>query len=381
MALFHAGSRSRVGPMCYPARRVVQSFTESAIFTAVVKHRELVKLEGPFEADALRVLREIPGMVVLAEPAGEDRRVDAFLGFAGGRVRVAVEIKQRANVATAWQLVHEADARPGTPLLLIADETTAEARAILGEYGIAVVDGLGNAHIELPGLLFHLEGRGRPQQSRPTRLTGKAGLVAQALLLHSDRGWQVQDLAGEAGISMGLAHRVLARLQAEAIITAEGKGRNRVRRVTNPTALLDLWAEESVERPTRTLGYLLAQTPQQLIEELGGNLRRTGIDYALTGAAAASLVAPFITAVPVVDVWVTATAAPDELADAAEADRVTDGQNVVFLQAKDDTPLAFREQVKNLWVVNRIRLYADLRRDPRRGREQADHLRREVIGF
>jgi hypothetical protein len=347
----------------------------------VVKQRELVKLEGPFEAEALRILREIPGMVVIAEPGGADRGVDASLGFAGGRTRVAVEIKQRANAATAWQLVHKAESRPDTPLLLIADETTADARAILGEHGIAVVDGLGNAHIELPGLLFHLEGRGRPQQSRPTRLTGKAGLVAQALLLRPDRNRQVQDLAKEAGISLGLAHRVLARLEAEGIITAEGKGRNRVRRVTNPTALLDLWAEENVDRPRRTLGYLLAQTPQQLIEELGGNLGRSGIDYALTGAAAASLVAPFITAIPVVDVWVTATAAPEELYDAAQADQVTDGQNVVFLQAKDDTPLAFREQVKDLWVANRFRLYADLRGDPRRGREQADHLRQEVIGF
>jgi hypothetical protein len=78
---------------------------------------------------------------------------------------------------------------------------------------------------------------------------------------------------------------------------------------------------------------------------------------------------------------VAATAAPEELLDAAGADPVTDGQNVVFLQGKDDTPLAFREEVDDLWVANRFRLYADLRRDPRRGREQADHLRQEVIGF
>lgn len=356
-------------------------FTESAIFTAVMKQRDLVKLEGRFEAEALRVLRQIPGMVVIAGPPGADRGVDAFLDSAAGRVRVAVETKQRANAATAWQLVHTAEARAGTPLLLIANETTAEARAILGEHGIAVVDGLGNAHIELPGLLFHLEGHRRPRQSRPTRLSRKAGIIAQALLLDPDRGRQVQDLAKEAGTSLGLTHRVLARLEAEGIVTAEGKGRDRLRRVTNPTALLDLWAEESVERPTRTLGYLLAQTPRQLIKELGGNLGRSDVNYALTGAAAASLVAPFVTAVPVVEVWVTATVAPEELYDACGAGRVTDGQNVVFLQAKDDTPLAFCELADELWVVNRIRLYADLLRDPRRGREQADHLRREVIGF
>lgn len=111
-------------------------------------------------------------------------------------------------------------------------------------------------------------------------------------------------------------------------MAAEGNGPKRVRRVTNPAGLLDLWAEENVDRPTRTLGYLLAQTPRQLITKLGSNLERGGIDYAVTGAAAASLVAPFVTAVPVVDLWVGAKAAPDELLKRADAERVTDGENV-----------------------------------------------------
>ena len=99
------------------------------------------------------------------------------------------------------------------------------------------------------------------------------------------------------------------------------------------------------------------------------------------GAAAGSLIAPFVTAVPVAEVWITATAGREHLLEAAGADAVADGQNVVFLQAKDDTPLVFREQAEGLWITNPFRLYADLRRDPRRGREQAEHLRREVIGF
>jgi len=107
-----------------------------------------------------------------------------------------------------------------------------------------------------------------------------------------------------------------------------------VRRVTNPTALLDLWAEENVERPTRTLGYLLAQTPTQLIDQLAGNLGRSSVEYALTGAAAASLLAPFVTAIPVVDVWVSAAAAPEDLYRGARADAVSDGQNIVFLQER-----------------------------------------------
>jgi hypothetical protein len=344
-----------------------------------------VNIEGAFEANALRILRGIPGLTVTVEPGGEDRGVDAIVHFADQRTPVAIEFKRTANAATAWQLVHYAQARPGQRWLLIADRTTTETRAILEEHGIGVVDGLGNAHVQLPGLLFHLEGTRRPERPKteapPTRLQGKAGVVAQALLLEPNRDWQVKDLAKTAHVSAPLAHRVLARLDREGVTTVEGAGPNRTRRIADPTALLDLWAEENVEHPRRTLAHLLVQTPRQLITKLGANLRMAGVEHALTGAGAASLLAPFITAVPVVEVWVAATAAADELYAAAHADPVTDGQNVVFLQAKNDDPLAFKTQRDDLWLANRFRIYADLRRDPRRGREQADNLRQEVIGF
>jgi hypothetical protein len=76
-----------------------------------------------------------------------------------------------------------------------------------------------------------------------------------------------------------------------------------------------------------------------------------------------------------------ATAAREHLHDAAGADAVAAGPNVIFLQGKDDTPLAFRGQAGGQSVANRFGLYADSRCDPPRGREQADQLRREVIGF
>jgi hypothetical protein len=340
-----------------------------------------VKIVGGLGVEALHILREVRGLTVNTESAGADRGADAVLEFAGTQARVDIQVKTRASAATAWQLVHQAELHRDTPLLLIAGETTVEAREIMAKHGVAVIDGLGNAHIELPGLLVHMEGRSPRRQARPARLAGKAGVIAQALLLHPERGWQVQELAREAGLSVGLAHRVVTRLADEGLIATKGAGPRRVRRLIDPAALLDLWAEEDTYQPTRIRAYRLAQSPRQLIEELGSSLDRGGVSYALTGAAAGSLLAPFTTAVPVVEVWVTANAAREHLYDAAGADAVADGHNVVFLQAKDDTPLAFRGQASELWVANRFRVYADLRRDPRRGREQADYLREELIGF
>lgn len=61
--------------------------------------------------------------------------------------------------------------------------------------------------------------------------------------------------------------------------------------------------------------------------------------------------------------------------------RVAEGHNIIFLQERDNAPLAFRTHIDGIWVINLFRLYHDLRQDPRRGATQADHLREQVIGF
>jgi hypothetical protein len=344
-----------------------------------------VNIEGEFEARALDVLRRISGLTVQPRSDATRRFVDAIVSYRDARTPVAVEFKHHANAATAWHLVQLAQANAEWPLLLIAGRTTADARRILEEHGIGVIDGLGNAHLELPGLLLHLEGKGRPGAARTgdqrTRLAGKAGVVAQALLLDLERAWRVDDLARAAKTSVGLAHRVLARLEKEAVVVTEGAGPQRRRRLANPTALLDLWAEEHRDRLTQHTGYLLAQTDEQLARLVGTRLAQAEIDYALTGAAGASLVAPFVTAVPITTAWVPATLDPQELWHVTQARPATEGHNIVFRQAANDAGLAFRRQYGEIWVVNLFRLYVDLLDDPRRGREQADNLRREVIGF
>ncbi len=350
-----------------------------------MNNRELVNIEGEFEARALDVLRRISGLTVRARSQATDRGIDAVVSYRDVHTPVAVEFRQQVNAATAWHLVQRAQAQPQWPLLLIAGNTTAEARRILEDHGVGAIDGLGNAHLELPGLLLHLEGKrsvGAAQTGdRRTRLAGKAGVAAQALLLDPERAWRVDDLAQAAKASVGLAHRVLARLEKEAVVVSEGAGPQRRRRLVNPTALLDLWAEEHRDSLTQHTGYLLAQTDEQLARLVGARLAQAEVDYALTGAAGARLVAPFVTAVPVVTAWVPATIDPLELWEVTQARQATDGHNVVFRQADNDAGLAFRRQYGEVWVVNLFRLYVDLLDDPRRGREQADNLRAEVIGF
>jgi len=92
--------------------------------------------------------------------------------------------------------------------------------------------------------------------------------------------------------------------------------------------------------------------------------KRSGIDYALTGAAAVARIAPFVTNVAVAEVWLGGTVDASDVCVRVGATPVESGPNVVFLQERDDGPLAFRTRVGGVWTANLFRLYVDVRREP-----------------
>ncbi|WP_428114722.1 hypothetical protein [Candidatus Poriferisodalis sp.] len=234
-----------------------------------------------------------------------DLAADAVVQHAGTATSVAIEFKTRVNGASAQQLARQAQ-QLAMPMVVIGREMTRAARAILAEAGVGSVDGLGNVHLTLPGLIMRTTGESRARPAQPrSRLSGKSSLVAQAMLLDTDR----------------------------------------------------------------------------LVDEICDGLERTGTEYALTGTAAVARISPLLTNVPVVEVWLNATADPDAVCESLQAQPVESGPNLVILQERNDAPLAFRTRQRDKWIANVFRLYVDVRRDPQRGREQADHLRREVIGF
>ncbi len=345
-----------------------------------MKNQIEVNYGSRLEAEAIRVLRSIPELAVSA-PQGIDSGVDAVVRYADTEVPVAIEVKARLSSAEAHRIAHQVRVRK-MPVVVVAGESTERAREILTEAGVGLVDGLGNVRLELPGLLVRINSK-RPvrRATVPVRLSGKSGLVAQAMLCDVDRSWQVGDLRARCGVSAGLVHRVLQRLENEGVVEVYGAGPSKRRRLSNPAALLDLWTEEQTDRPIRHRMFMPAQTTDRLIGVLSEGLEADESDYALTGAAAAARLAPFVTSIAVAHVWLESTADPSVVCARLGATPVDSGPNVVLLQERDNGPLAFRTRIDGVWTANMFRVYLDTRRDRRRGREQSDHLRREVIGF
>ena len=342
-----------------------------------------INMSGGATGYVLELVRSVPGLEDAAAEAG-------LLLLTDDGPAVRVEFRQRVRTPEAWSAIRSedelAERSPSPPLLLVAEDSTAEARRLLDVHGIGIVDARGRAQIRFPGLVVHVERKGGAGRlatgASERRLAGRAAVAAQALLLDPEREWTVAELAREASVSTTLAHYVLARLEREGIAQSRGAGPRKVRVLSNPSALLDLWAEEAHDRGVHSLScHRFATTPRALSEDVSRALAGADVDHAVTGAAAADLLAPFLSAVPVVSLWVGARHELGEVARLLDAEPVERGANLVLAQAREDSPLAFAERHRGVWLANRFRVYVDLRSDPQRGVEQADHLRREAIGF
>ena len=272
-------------------------------------------------------------------------------------------------------------------LLVVAEQISGTARTLLEAGGVAFVDRLGHASIRMPGIFirtggFSIDSHLVRQSPHRAQLSGKSGLVAETLLLDPQRPWKVDDLATKSTVSAGLTHRVLVRLEDLGIVEKRGSGPSAVRHLPDPGALLDLWAEEEHDvRPKETAVYVLARPGSVPAQSLSARLNEHEIVHAISGAAAAAMVAPSVTSTPVVRIRLTSAVSVDLAIAAAGGRQVEDGQNVVLVQASDDLALRSRQLVKGAWLTAFPRTYIDLLRDPRRGREQAAAFRQQALAF
>lgn len=355
-----------------------------------MKNPTFVKNAG-LAAWAVTLLRALPGAPVVGEapPGSTD---DGSLRFSDAGLVLGVEQKAHVDPVIAHS-IEARNAGRSERLLVVARTTTSVAREILESHGIGYVDATGNAAIDLPGLHVRTGSLVRsgsftasaeiapaPRHPASPRLAGKAGLIAQALILEPERAWTLNAMAERAGVSTALAHRVFSRLERVTVLAADGRGPRKTRRVASPGALLDLWAEEAVEpKERRTPAYALMRGDGA--RAVSSRLGERDLVHAVTGVAAATRRVAYLTSILVTEVRVTATRTPAEIAAAADARLVEDGPNIVFVQGSDDAELRFRREVEGVWLAAETRVYLDALRDPRRGAEQAREYRSQVFGF
>lgn len=283
--------------------------------------------------------------------------------------------------ATADLLASLAGERLG---VVVAERLGATVRKELEDAGCAYIDGTGYVHIDVPGLLLHIEAPPNRIQATGTSPTGLGVVgvrVVQAMLGEPLRDWSVADLARAAASSTGEVHRVLTRLEADRMVIVSGRGPARRRHIANPHDLLDWLALVPSARRLRERlpAYIYAPDVDRVVTRLAAVAMDAGMQYAVTGAAGASVLGVHVaTAVPHIMVRVDPEVHLAAAADMLGAEAVEEGANVMLV--RDLGKLGIHGSIRNgpVSLAPAVRIWLDMLGEPR-GADAASLFREALL--
>ena len=339
--------------------------------SAAQRLRELLSnARGWEEAKDDRVGRQKAGLLVKFR-IGEREHTLALEVVGLGQPRQIREAITRLNEIR--------QAIPGAYPVAVSGYISPQSAAILRRSGLGYVDLSGNCYLAFENI--HIEKEGKPNRhpsTRPLRalFAPRATRVIRALLVDPQHAWQLGELAKASEVSLGHAHNVVKRL--EELAWAERGEQQRIR-LSKPGELLDAWREAYSYRQSDVAAYFSPERiTRRLMADIGAWAQREGRRYAFTLHAGAALVAPNIR-FPIIHSYLEGES--ESLATALGLRR-GEGEGNVHILIPYDQGVFYAPLLKGgLSVVCLPQLYSDLYTYERRGREQAEYLRREALGY
>tara|TARA_Y100000114_G_scaffold157102_1_gene187085 strand:- start:2299 stop:3390 length:1092 start_codon:yes stop_codon:yes gene_type:complete len=273
--------------------------------------------------------------------------------------------------------------------MLIAPSLSKSSRELLRQHGFGFWDTSGSLYLELPNALYSVERPPLPQprEGREPRhiFKGSTAQVIHTLLLDPAREWKVTRLAEEADVSAFTSQKTLDYLEKQLWVSKTGRGPHTVRHVKKPGAILDAWAKDyEMENQSLRFHQFAPNIEAQKVQLASFMSNIDDSSWAVTLEHGAEAYAPLLTKLP----SVLTVVVPEELAyhlrQAAQESgfrEVPSGENLRILTTNERSPFLGRRKFDSIWVASPIQLYLDLHSWPRRGKEQAEHLRKERIKF
>lgn len=270
--------------------------------------------------------------------------------------------------------------RRSRPDIAVARRLSPGARETLSEAGIGWVDETGAAEIAVGSIIVARTGRVPKPVERPKRWTAAVMAVAEALLCETKP--TVAATASATGLSVGSCTRALRVLTDIGLLEARARrGRWSARQLTDGGRLLEAYAS-AVERAPASIGLRVGVTWRDPVVGLAATGRKwdeAKLRWASTGAAAASVIAPYLTTITSTEVYVDAdTIVGLEAAAAVVKLRPIEGGRLTLRSFPTVTVRELSAEVDGLQVAPWPRVYVDLRHSGVRGEEAAEHLR-EVV--
>lgn len=293
----------------------------------------------------------------------------------GREDRLAIEVKSRGHprdlregINSLFRFQHRA--KQSDNLVIAAPFITAEGAALCEEEKVGYFDFAGNCRLQFGG--YFIERVGRPNRFRqaasttPDLFAPKSERVLR-VLFQERHPWKVQPLAEKADVSVGTVSTVRTLLLQREWARDADTGIQ----LTQPQRLLKEWAVVWARRRENVQTYFtmlsLAEAELKLAEFAHSRQR----PFALTGAAGAWRRAPMTRYHRMRAYW---DGDPAELAQAIGMKAADTGGNVQILAPRDEGVFFARQEIDGVSVVSDLQIYLDLKRDPSRGEEAAEHL-------
>jgi hypothetical protein len=246
---------------------------------------------------------------------------------------------------------------------------------------VGYLDLYGNARIVFDGIFIKRVVAGSPPAERrelKSLFKPRSAQVLRVLLRDPERAWRVTELAEAAHVSLGHVSNVRVALLGRdwARVSEDGV------HLSEPDALLDAWLEEYEPPAGKRLGFYTTLHGSAFDDTVRPELRAGGENgrAILASFSAARWLAPYGRTGS--QYLYTDDARLEQLKSSLKLSAVSKGENVVVTLLKDDG--LFRDTLEpapGIVCTGMVQTYLDLAAAGERGREAAEHLRRERLAW
>lgn len=257
------------------------------------------------------------------------------------------------------------------------------AREALDRHNIGWFDETGAAGIvTASGLVIVRPGTRRQQIATEDKPSWTRGTIATAEAILTGSAPRVEVVQNATGLSRGAVAKALSLLEQEGTLQRSvPRGPGSGRRLTEPGLLLDRYAAAVASiagKVPRVLYHILWSDPiDALTDSIAPALDRAGVSWATTGAAASALLAPYLSSITVIDLYVDDDTFGDSarLAHLLDARQVERGHRIEVRRHPTRITPIVGEVVGGVRCAPAVRAYADLMAKGDRYAEAARHLR------
>lgn len=289
----------------------------------------------------------------------------------------AAEVRMRSDssaIHQAVRMLHEiCKQNPEFIPLLVVPYMGEIGGKICKDENITWIDLSGNAHIALPALHVHVEGKpnrhakaGRPENP----FSPKSVRVTRWLLAYPGKAFTQREIANATGLYEGYVSRIVKKLERDELIDRDNE--NKVF-AANPPRLIEAWRDAANFSKNKIIkGHMPVRSGEEALLKIASAAHEYDLHYAATGLAGAWQIDKFAN-YRLCSVYVNKPPS-DDFFDELSFRETNKGANVWFVLPKDEGVFQCEKKIGQIHCAHPVQIYIDLKDHPERSAEAAEHL-------